>query len=73
MHVDLKPRLGRRRYLRALADMSPEQRLTKAFELSRWSRELFMAGLRERFPELAPDALRDLYLERLRKCHSRPS
>lgn len=73
MPVQLKPRLERQRYLRTLAAMSPEQRLTKAFELSRWSRDLFMAGLRERYPELGPDALRDLYLERLRKCHSRPS
>jgi len=73
MFLDPKPRPQRQRYLRMLADMSPEQRLRKAFELSRWSRELFMAGLRDRFPELGPAALHDLYLERLRKCHSRPS
>ena len=53
--------------------MSPEERLDKAFELSAWSRQLFMAGLRERFPDLDPDGLRNLYVERLLKCHSRAS
>ena len=51
--------------------MSPEERISKAFELSAWSRQLFMAGLRERFPELGPEELRDLYVQRLLKCHSR--
>ena len=65
-----KPRPHRQRYLRILAAQSPEQRLRKAFELSEWSRELFLAGLRERFPELSSTELRRLYLERLLKCHS---
>ena len=67
----MKLRPHRERYLRTLAAQSPEQRLLKAFELTEWSRELFLAGLRERFPELPPDELRGLYLKRLLKCHSR--
>ena len=71
MLLSAKPQPQRERYLRTLAAMSPEQRLGKAFELSAWSRRLFMAGLQERFPELGPDELRDLYVEQLLKCHNR--
>lgn len=53
--------------------MTPEQRLRKAFELTVWSRELFRAGLRERFPELSPEDLHALYVRRLLKCHTRAS
>ena len=66
-----KAQPNRARYLRTLAAMSPEERLLKAFELSAWSRELFLSGLRERFPELGRQELQDLYVERLLKCHSR--
>ena len=66
-----KPQPPRERYLRTLAAMSPEERISKAFELSAWSRDLFMAGLRERFPQMGPEQLRDLYVQRLLKCHSR--
>ncbi len=71
MLISAKPQPHRARYLRTLAAMSPEQRLSKAFELSEWSRSLFMAGLQDRFPDLGPDELRDLYVERLLKCHNR--
>jgi hypothetical protein len=40
--------------------MSPEARLRKAFELSGFSRQLFLHGLRRRFPEMSDDQLRDL-------------
>lgn len=73
MPLPVKPRPQRQRYLRTLAAMTPEERLAKAFELSEWSRKLFIAGLQERYPDLGPDELHDLYLERLQKCHSRPS
>jgi hypothetical protein len=51
--------------------MSPEARLLKCFELSEFSRGLFLQGLRQRFPSLSEEALRKLYLERLEKCHNR--
>lgn len=51
--------------------MSPEQRLAKAFELSDMSRELFLSGLRQRFPEKSESDLRQLYAKRLEKCHNR--
>lgn len=71
MRDPVKVQPHRAHYLRTLAAMSPEQRLEKAFELSTWSRELFMAGLRDRFPELEPDQLRALYVKRLSRCHNR--
>ena len=49
--MDPKPRPNHRQYLNALRSMSEEQRLLKAFELSDFTRQLFKAGLKERFPE----------------------
>lgn len=46
-----KPRPNHRQYLETLRNMTEAQRLQKAFELGEFSRQLFKAGLRERFPE----------------------
>lgn len=73
MRPTTKPQPSRQRYLQTLARMTPEQRLRKAFELTAWSRELFRAGLRERFPDLSPAELQALYVRRLLKCHTRAS
>jgi hypothetical protein len=51
--------------------MTPEERLFKAFELSRLSKELFLEGLHRRFPNLSEEAIRKIYLERIDKCHNR--
>jgi len=51
--------------------MTPEQRLAKAFELSEFTRELFLHGLRQRFPGLSEEEFRELALRRLAKCHNR--
>ena len=45
--------------------------LEKAFELSEFSRQLFLHGLRRRFPGLPEEALMKVYRERLDKCHNR--
>ena len=66
-----KPRPNQREYLKALRRMTPEQRLLKAFELSRMARELFMTGLRMRFSGLSEEDRKRIYLERLAKCHNR--
>jgi hypothetical protein len=39
-------------YGHLLRQISPEQRLMKAFELSKFSKKLFIHGLRKRFPDL---------------------
>ncbi len=58
-------------YIRALRKMSPEARLLKAFELSGFTRELFITGLRMRFPALPEEEINRIYLERIAKCHNR--
>jgi hypothetical protein len=69
--VALKPRPNHARYLAVLRAMTPEQRLAKAFELSAFSKELFLQGLRRRFPDLDAEQLHRLALDRLEKCHNR--
>ncbi len=69
--MDIKTRPNHKLYIQALRRMSPEARLLKAFELSQFSRDLFLHGLHKRFPELSEDAIRGIYLERLHKCHNR--
>jgi len=69
--MDIKKRPNHKLYIQVLRHMSPEARLMKAFELTEFSRELFLIGLRKRFPNLTEDELKRLYLERLDKCHNR--
>jgi hypothetical protein len=70
-HVDPKKRPNHRRYIEVLRSMTPEQRLMKAFELSAFSKRLFLDGLRTRFPHYTEAQLHRLALERLAKCHNR--
>jgi hypothetical protein len=69
--MDAKRRMNHRVYIEALRRMTPQERLEKAFELSEFSRRLFVHGLRRRFPDLPEKALTKIYLERLDKCHNR--
>ena len=66
-----KPQPNHRMYLQALRQMTEEQRLLKAFELSEFSRQLFKDGLRQRFPDKTDAELHTLFLQRLEKCHNR--
>lgn len=68
--ADPKPRPNRRLYLETLRKMTSEDRLKKALELSQISRDLFVQGLRRRFPNLGEDEFRSLLLDRLAKCHN---
>jgi hypothetical protein len=69
----MKARPNHGEYLKILRRMSPEERLRKAFDLSDFSRALFLQGLRKRFPSLNETELRRLAHERLEKCHNRSS
>jgi len=69
--MDPKPRPNHRIYIQTLRRMTPEQRLKKAFELSHTVRELFVAGLRNRFPNMSATEFKQLYLRRLDLCHNR--
>lgn len=69
--LDPKPRLNHQAYLASLRGMSAEQKLRKMIELSNITRELFLAGLKIRFPSASETEIRRIYLERLDRCHNR--
>jgi hypothetical protein len=69
--MNLKQRPNHKIYLQVLRQMSPEQRLAKAFELAEFSRHLFSHGLRRRFPDLSEAEFKQLLLRRLDKCYNR--
>ncbi len=69
--MDIKERTNHKKYLEVLRKMSPEARLLKAFELSDFTRQLFLHGLRRRFPDLPEEEIRKIFLERVDKCHNR--
>ena len=69
--MTIKPRPNHQIYIQTLRRMSPEARLMKSFELSDFSKNLFLHGLRKRFPDLSDDEIRKIYLERLNKCHNK--
>jgi len=66
-----KPRPNHKHYLEVLRNMTPEQRLLKAFELSAFCKALFREGLRRRFPDLPEEEFHKLFLARLALCHNR--
>jgi hypothetical protein len=69
--MDPKERRNHKLYIQILRRMTPEQRLRKAFELSEFAKQLFIHGLRKRFPDLPEAEFKKLLLERLEKCHNR--
>jgi len=58
-------------YIQTLRNMGSEKRLLKAFELSEFSKELFIYGLRKQFPDLSEVEFKQLLMRRLDKCHNR--
>ena len=68
---EIKKNPNHKIYLDVLRRMTPEQRLLKAFELSDFSKKLFIHGLRKRFPDLSDEEFKTLLLKRLEKCHNR--
>lgn len=51
--------------------MGPAARARKFFELSEQAKQLFIHGLRKRFPDLSEAEFHALMLDRLAKCHNR--
>jgi hypothetical protein len=58
-------------YLQALSNMGAEQRLVKALKLSSITKELFLSGLKKRFPEKTNAEIKEIYLQRLAQCYNR--
>jgi len=50
--MNTKPKPNHKLYIQLLRKMSTEEKLHKAFALSDFSRQLFIHGLRRRFPNL---------------------
>lgn len=69
--MDIKPRPNHDKYIATLRAMTPEQRLSKAFDLTKMAKELFLAGLSQRFPSKNKGEILDIYLARIAKCHNR--
>jgi len=69
--MPLKARPNHALYIETLRRMGPEGRLMKAFELSEFTKRVFLDGLRQTFPHLSEQELHHLALERLAKCHNR--
>lgn len=69
--MDIKPRPNHEQYLRVLMQMTPEERLMKAFQLSAWAKELFLEGLKQTFPDKTPEEIHRIYIERLTRCYNR--
>jgi hypothetical protein len=69
--MSIKTRSNHKTYLKTLRHMSPEDRLLKAFELSEFSKQLFIHGLHKRFPNLEQQEFKKFLFERLEKCHNR--
>ncbi len=69
--MDPKPRPNHELYLQVLRSLTPEQKLAKVFELSAFSKALFVHGLRKQFPHVTEDEFRKILLARLAQCHNR--
>ena len=69
--MQIKPQSNHNLYLHSLQNMTPAQRLEKAIELSQFTRELFIQGLKKRFPEKNEQEIQKLYLERIALCYNR--
>jgi hypothetical protein len=70
---NLKAQPNRRIYVGVLRRMTPEERLSKAFELSDMTREALRAGLAQRYPDATPQELTAMVIERLDRCRRRVS
>ena len=69
--MDPKPRPNHDRYIEVLRNMTPEQRLRKAFELTDFAKQLFLHGLRKRFPQATEEEFHRIMLDQLETCHNR--
>lgn len=56
-------------YRRAIANLTGEQRVAKAFELTELTRQSMRAGLVERHPGATEEEIQEMYVDRLLGCH----
>lgn len=73
MRNALKQQPNRRVYVETLRRMTPEQRLSKAFELSDMTHDALRVAIATRHPEATAEELDAMYVERLERCRKRNS
>ncbi len=61
----------RQKEIEILRKMKPEERLSKAFDLSDFAKKLFIHGLHKLYPNKSEKEFKKILLERLDKCHNR--
>jgi len=59
-----------REYIKIIRRLTPEEKLKKCFELNELTKQLFLTGLKNRFPNLSQEEIKKLYLKRINKCHN---
>ena len=57
-------------YIQTLKKIGAEKRLLKALELSDLTKELFISGLKKKYPDLSEKEFQKILLEKLEKCHN---
>ncbi|MFO0969090.1 MAG: hypothetical protein U0793_26345 [Gemmataceae bacterium] len=66
-----KPQPNHARYIEIVRRMTPEEKLSKTFELSEFAKALFLQGVRNRNPGASEEEIHRMYIEGLLKCHNR--
>jgi hypothetical protein len=69
--MNAKPYPNRKRYHDVLRKMSPEQKVKKMFELNALGKELILAGLQTKYPEMDKNERHTLFLKTIMACHNR--
>jgi len=59
-----------REYIKIIRRLTPEEKLKKCFELNELTKQLFLTGLKNRFPDLSQEEIKKIYLKRINKCHN---
>jgi hypothetical protein len=68
---NIKPQPNHQIYLQTLQKMTPTERLQKAFELSEMTKQLFLQGIKKRFPDYSAEKTMEIYLKRISLCYNR--
>ncbi len=68
---NLKPQPNHQIYLQTLQKMTSAERLQKAFELSEMTKQLFLQGIKKRFPDYSTEKIMEIYLKRISLCYNR--
>jgi len=66
----MKTHPNKQRYHEILKGMTPQEKVEKVIELSNLANAAFLAGLRNRYPQLSDNELKELYLEKRRTWHN---